>query len=389
MKELVANKKMNVESFQAIAEVGIEALEIVDCAEVTQEQLALSLRELLPAGLRYLVLDQSGRCFGPKAVEAIISSYGSTSKLFALSIGGAYLLKDADAAKLLATIAKSVSSIEFKACPLLGVEFFKSVGDSFADGNLMELSLEDLKMDKDCFEVLLAKPEAFKNLKSLSLKRIEGLTDELVNTLLDIVGGNLERLDLSHNYDLTDTILAGIRKSSIGIKALNLASLKHLTPSGLQALFTHVPNIQAPPMLRSLDLGNCDSEAVTDDVIELITQAATTRHDGVVVNQLELLGGLVNLSIQGATLVSDTSLEHLVASSARTLQELDLSFCTEVTDQGVGYLVDKCSNQLSKIEIWGCAQLTDDCLDGHHRVDDPTLVIVGAWMKKNTSRTMR
>ena len=73
-KALVANGKMNVESFRALAEVGIEALEIVDCSEIAQDQMVTTLRQLLPTGLRYLLLDQAGRCLGPKAIEAIVSN---------------------------------------------------------------------------------------------------------------------------------------------------------------------------------------------------------------------------------------------------------------------------------------------------------------------------
>jgi hypothetical protein len=108
-----------------------ETLEMVDCAEVTQEEMSQKLRELLPAGLQYLLLDQSGRCFGPKTVEAIIESE-ATSSLFALFVGGAYMLSDSDSARLIASVAKTVSSLEFKACPLLGMAFCRSISDSFS-----------------------------------------------------------------------------------------------------------------------------------------------------------------------------------------------------------------------------------------------------------------
>lgn len=82
-------------------------------------------------------------------------------------------------------------------------------------------------------------------------------------------------------------------------------------------------------------------------------------------------------------------MEILAATCGSSLEELNVSFCPNVTDKGLGYLVDKAANQLSKIIIWGCAQLTDEFLDGHRRVDDPALEIIGAWMKKNSIATIR
>jgi hypothetical protein len=375
-RELVANKKMDGQSFQAIAEVGIETLELVDCAEVTQEEMSEKLRELLPAGLQYLLLDQSGRCFGPKTVEAIIESE-ATSSLFALFVGGAYMLSDADSARLIASVAKTISSLEFKACPLLGLGFCRSISDSFSSkGKLLELALEDITLKDESIAALLAKPTALENLKNVNMRRVNGITDDTVVKLLECAGNNLEGLDLSNTYELTDVTLSGIRRFSPGLRALRLTGLKNLTSAGLEALFTrNLPDMPPPPQLRTLDLGCCDYEAVTDDVMELATQAAAS--------------GIVQLDVQGSSLVTDASLEYLVLTCASSLEDLNVSFCPNVTDKGLGYLVDKSSVQLSKITIWGCAQLTDEFLDGHRRVDDPTLELNGVWMKKNSIATIR
>jgi hypothetical protein len=78
-----------------------------------------------------------------------------------------------------------------------------------------------------------------------------------------------------------------------------------------------------------------------------------------------------------------------VETSANTLESLNISFCPKITDQGLGYLVSRMGKQLTEIQVWGCAQLTDDFFDGHDRVDDRTLQIVGAWMKKSGNRSLR
>ena len=214
------------------------------------------------------------------------------------------------------------------------------------------------------------------------MRRIEGLDDSFIAKFLKISGSNLEGLDLSHNYSLSDLVLSAIRTYCPQLRALSLSEVKHLTPSGLEAFFTHVPGMAPPPMLTTLNLACCDHEAVTDELVHLITQAATKKRDGSV-DQLALLGGLVQLNIQGSSLVTDTTMEYLAATCATSLQYINLSFCPRISDKGLGYLIDTVLSQLSKVEIWGCAQLTDEFFDGHSRVDDRNLKIVGTWMKKN------
>jgi hypothetical protein len=393
-KELVAQNKLDSQAFKAIAEVGVEALELVDCSGITQEDLCFKLRELLPAGLKFLALDQAGRCFGPKVVEALVQT---NSSLFALSVGGAYLLKDSDAAEMIGAVSKTVTSLEFKACPLLGHEFANALRQSFSSPNeILELVLEDLSLGNESLETMIAKPEWLQSLKSIRLCRIKGLTDELVDKILEHAGPTLESVDLSENHDLTDATLASIRRYCSGARSLSLSGLKHLTSQGLEALFLHVHGQAPPPMLRTLNLGKCDYEAVTDEVVDLVMQASTRMHESEgdeasnrAFAPTSSIGGVVNLDIQGSSEVTDTSMEFIAATCGSSLVEINLSFCTKVTDKGLGYLTDRCANQFSKVSIWGCAQLSDDFLDGHRRVGDPCFDIAGAWMKKTSSRTMR
>jgi len=134
---------------------------------------------------------------------------------------------------------------------------------------------------------------------------------------------------------------------------------------------------------------------VTDQVLRLITEAATKRP---VVGQGALqpqphpvsttqLGGLTHLNIQGASLITDTAMESIAATCACSLQEMNVSFCTRISDQGLGYLVDQCTAQLTRIHVYGNAQLTEEFLDGNRRAADSTFEITGVWMKKSSDRT--
>ena len=392
--ELVAKNKLTGEAFDVIAEVGMEALELIDCAEITQEQLADALKKLLPAGLRFLLLHHSGRCFGPMAIQAICAQ--PNSELFAISIAGAYLLSDTDTSLLLDATAKHLSSIEFKACPNLRSDFCKAINSNFSStgsGTLLELSLENLKLSKEDL-MSLSDTDAVRNLKSLTLRQIDtAVDDEVVTQLLEKVGSNLEGIDLSFCFQITDASLSAIRSCNVGgaLRSLQLSGLRHLTEVGLEALFTPViQGLPSPPMLRKLDVSGCHYEAVSDTVLDLICRASSMKRDsgGEISQHLSSMGGLVYVNVNGSS-CTDISMESLAATAASSLKELNISFTSKVSDKGLGYLVSKASSQLSKIQIWGCAQITDEFLDGHARITDPGLQVIGAWIKKGNTVSSR
>jgi hypothetical protein len=133
-------------------------------------------------------------------------------------------------------------------------------------------------------------------------------------------------------------------------------------------------------MLKKLVLNNCSHEAVTDTVMELAAKCSAMNREAVT-ESLSTMGGLVHVGIHGSS-CTDRTMESLAATSARTLKELNASFCPLISDKGLGYLVSK-ALQLSTIHIWGCAQVTDEFLDGHSRVGDSSFEVIGAWMKQN------
>jgi hypothetical protein len=220
-------------------------------------------------------------------------------------------------------------------------------------------------------------------MKSLKLRQIECVDDEVVLAILDAIDGSLEAIDLSHNHNLTDDALSGIRRCNKNgaLHSLQLCELKNLTEAGLETFFTlDITGLPPPPMLKKLILNNCDHEAVTDRVMELATKCSSMNREAVT-ETLSTMGGLVHVGIHGSS-CTDRTMESLAATSAKTLKELDVCFCPLISDKGLGYLVSKAYN-LSTIHIWGCAQVTDEFLDGHSRVGDCSFEIIGAWMKQN------
>lgn len=413
-ENLVAKGRMNGAAFDVLAEMGVETLELIDCAQVTQDQMCEAFEKLLPSGLRAILLKHCGRCFGSQAVKTISEIKPEDLELFALSLSGAYLLKDNDAAKLVGATCRTLSSIELVACPLVGMQFCNALGEHFSSsldanvtvGCLLELSLQDIPFKKESLLSLGAASDCLRNLKSLQLRSIEGLDDEAVSIILgSITTGSLEGIDLSGNSELTDDILSSIRKCNTkgNLRSLQLGGLKNLSAIGLEAFFTDIEDLPSPPMLRKLDLSHCSFDEINDAVVVLAIKASSFKRslnefngeefdisanpehlDGNIIHSM----GLVHVNIAGSS-VTDKSMEMLAVCCKSSLEELDVSSCTSVTDKGLGYLVSKLSGQFSKIHVWGMAQLTEEFLDGHDRVEEGGLEICGIWMKKAGGRSVK
>lgn len=404
-KELVARNKLDSKSFESLVQPTtlIETLEIEDCAGISQDAMSSVLASA--TSLRYLLLTHAGRCFGPKAVKALLKE-NTGARLYCLSVAGAYLLQDEDVAKLIESHDSTLKSISLKSCPLLGDKFVNAIHSNKNLGqNLLELCLQEMTLSVDQLNTLATSKDALQGITNLTLKSITGLTDDATSKILEIVQESLESLNVSYNYSLTDTTLSSIRQYNPRLKTLILDGIKEFTAAGLETLFTHPLNgLPAPPKLKVLKLASIDHESVTDELIRLVTASscgrgimdvkgsstssakptALTRRCGVGSG-----GGLVQLDIQGSTLVTDQMLEQLVETSSNTLESLNISYCPLINDSGLGYLVKNIGFQLKKIELWGCAQLTDDFFDGHDRAHDGSLKLIGAWMKKSGTRSLR
>lgn len=408
-ERLVAQGRMNGAAFDVLAEMGVETLELVDCAQVTEDQFCEALKALLPNGLRAIFLNHCGRCFSTKAVRVISEVERAKLDLFAISLGGAYLLKDEEIAKLIGVMSQTLSSIDLTACPLIGSQFCQSLGVNFSSSNhgghgiLLELLLQNIPLSKESLLSLGAASDALRNLKYLKLKEMESVDDEVVSIVLGSVnGGSLEGLDISCNPQLTDEILPCVRRCNINgnLKALQLSGLRNLTAIGLEAFFTPIDDLPYPPMLRKLDLSQCSYDEVNDAVITLAAKAAAFKRTVTDVSvdddpnpensftDVSSLMGLVHVNIGGSS-VTDKSMEMLAATCSSSLQELDISFAVNISDKGLGYLVQKVGRQFKRLHIWGLAQITEDFLDGHDRIEDGGLDIVGVWMKKSGGRALR
>jgi len=348
---LVASSKLNASTLPKLLGTSLDHLELVDASQLESVHLSQALQN--QHLLSTVIIDQAGRSFEQKAVQAL----SQAKSLKHISVGGAYLLTDSDMAQLV-DASTSLKTLECKACPLLSTEFCSAVADS---KSLQSLAIEDLPFE----ETHLKSLGRLSSLTSLRLTRLAGLNDE---TLVPFLQDELRSLDVSHSQMLTDISLSNIRRfCGPSLKHLMLAGLRSCTATGFEVFFMDSEEMGKAPDLQELDLGRCEHDAITDEVVKGAVTASN---------------GLVKLNLQGSVVLTDSALECIASNAKHSLQKLDVSFCGSITDSGMGHLVDSVGRQFEKLVIWGCAQLTDDFLDGHKRVNDSHFEVVGAWMKK-------
>lgn len=191
-------------------------------------------------------------------------------------------------AKLIAVTAPTLSSIQLKACPLIGLEFSNALGIHYASSVgtqgscLLELSLEDLpSLSKIYFMTLASASDALQYTKSLSLRQIDAVDDEVVHAILSSsTNGNLEEIDLSNNVHLTDQVLSSIRSCNFNgrLKSSQLSGIKNLTAAGLEAFFTfHLTTILTLTRVSILMNGMLEhAKNILKDLIALITNSDST-----------------------------------------------------------------------------------------------------------------
>lgn len=75
-------------------------------------------------------------------------------------------------------------------------------------------------------------------------------------------------------------------------------------------------------------------------------------------------GRLRSLSVAEVAPVTGAVLRALAASCARSLVDLDISFCRDVPAAALGLLLDAASN-LESVKMYGCTQMTSECVHGH------------------------
>lgn len=298
----------------------METLEIIDCSCLQQETLARAILEM--KDLRILLLTHAGRAFGERCVESLLQS---KTQLNCLSISGAYLLKDEDARQIISSNS-SLQSVTFDTCPLLGARTIEALARS---STLLELTLQEMSLPTSALVQLSRSSNALANIKSLTLRSLTGLNDDILLGFLKTVCGSLESLDVSYNNEISDGFLAGLREFNGRLQSLSMNSVRGITSAGLEAFFTHpLDGLPAPPKVKLLDLGSCHHEAVTDKLLRLVTASISSSTATSPPARGSSFGGLVQLNVQGSSLVTDMVSVNLLSFGCQTQVVLSIFCCS-------------------------------------------------------------
>ena len=216
--------------------------------------------------------------------------------------------------------------------------------------------MDDLAVE-DCAqlapEALLPLAPLGSKLRSLSLAGICLLTDDALVQLLASTTTDVESVSLRGCALLGPDGVAAVAKACPRLRSLDLEGIELLTDETLGVL------AEQTPALEEICLKRCVQ--VSDAGIEALASGCP---------------GLSRLSLNNIPALGDLSLVALRKHCARSLTDIDLSWCRGVTDNGVGSLVDA-SFHLSRLSIWGCSQLTRLFFNGHRRDE---LTIVGRFI---------
>jgi F-box/leucine-rich repeat protein 14 len=191
----------------------------------------------------------------------------------------------------------------------------------------------------------------------------------LRRTLKDVVTGitNLEQLNLSGCYNVTDTGLAHAFSLDLPhLKVLDLSLCKQVTDSSLGRIAQHLKNLEVLELggcsnitntgllliawglkkLKRLNLRSCWH--ISDQGIGHLAGLSKETAEGNL--QLEYLG------LQDCQRLSDESLKH-IAQGLTSLKVINLSFCISVTDSGLKFLSKM--PKLEELNLRACDNISD------------------------------
>lgn len=202
------------------------------------------------------------------------------------------------------------------------------------------------------------------SLRILSLPGCRGLGDVAFNSsCMDRppFPAELESLNLSLCFKLTDATLRAIARSCKSIRTLSLAGCEEVTDEAFVEL------AMSNRQLRNLDVSKCGK--LTSVSIKALADACYTLQrvtladcklittDGVV-ELASKCKKLVDVDLSGCENILDQALERLAAN--QKLRSINLSDCSKLTSAGVSHLAI-CS-RLQRLRLAGCKSLSDATL---------------------------
>ncbi|CAJ1940499.1 unnamed protein product [Sphenostylis stenocarpa] len=346
-KLLCDSRKMNNHFLELLLSGSPTEIRLGDCSWLTEEQFAKCFHSCDTGRLEVLQLDQCGRCI-PDYALLDRRSQRWLPRLISLSLSGACRLSD-KGLQMLVSSAPVLRSINLSQCSLLS-SFSVTILAHSLGSLLKELYLDDcLTIDAAQIVPGLKKLE---HLEVLSLAGIQTVSDEFIRDYITARGHNMKELVLKDCRKLTNASIKVIAEHCPGLFALDLMYLDNLTDLSMGYLTNSCRVLHTLKLCRN---------PFSDEAIAAFLEIAGDSLKELSLNNIKEVGHHTALSL---------------ASHAKNLHSLDLSWCRNMTDNELGLIVDSCFS-LRLLKLFGCSLVTDAFLNGH---SNPEIQILGLKM---------
>ncbi|KAI5445576.1 uncharacterized protein LOC127135754 [Lathyrus oleraceus] len=334
---LCDSRRINYHFFELLVGGTPTEIRLRNCSWLSEEHFTKCFQASDTSNLVVLQLDLCGRCLPDYVVVVTLArSPKQLPKLTSLSLRGACRLSDGGLRALVSS-TPTLRSINLSMCSLLTSASLYILAES------LKSLLKELYLDHchgiDAALIVPALVE-LEHLEVLSVAGIPTVSDTFVKDYIVARGHDMKELILKDCINLTDASIKVIAEHCPGICGLDLSNVCKLTDMSMGYLTNgcHV--------LHSLKL--CRN-SFSDEAIAAFVETNGESLKELSLNNVKKVGYHTTLSL---------------ASHAKKLHSLDVSWCRNLTDNTLGLIVDSCLS-LRLLKLFGCTQVTDVFLKGH------------------------
>ncbi len=244
-------------------------------------------------------------------------------------------------------------------------------------------------------ETLCKNTPAFRNLRSLSLARIHGVSEAAVRAIPRAAcSATLQSVDLSWCSGASDKSVVEFSRCP-GLRELRLAHCREVTRRSVRILAVRCPRLevldinciskvrdsllqvlgQNCPYLKVLNLA--DARAISDEGLAFVAKGCVRLEvldlswcrkitDWAVSKIANNLPKLREVGLS-ETKVTDIGIAELTRN-CKNLQALHLARCAEITDSGVQTIIEHCKERITSLNLASCHNVSDGYVERLIRV---------------------
>ncbi|KAL5098329.1 hypothetical protein RYX36_002656 [Vicia faba] len=334
---LCDSRRMNDHFFELLVVGTPTEIRLRNCSWLSEEHFTKCFQASDTSNLLVLQLDLCGRCLPDYVVVASLArSPKQLPKLTSLSLRGACRLSDGGLQALVFS-TPTLGSINLSMCSLL------TSASLYILAETLKSLLKELYLDHclgiDAALIVPALVE-FEHLEVLSVAGIPTVCDTFVTDYIVARGHNMKELNLKDCINLTDESIKVIAEHCPGMCRLDLSNVCKLTDLSMGYLTNGCRALYTLKLCRN---------SFSDEAVAAFVETNGESLKELSLNNVKKVGYHTTLSL---------------ASHAKKLHSLDVSWCRNLTDNALGLIVDSCSS-LRLLKLFGCTQVTDVFLKGH------------------------